>query len=143
MMTDTDLKKLTLTRAAAMIRRKEISPVELTEAVLRRTQALNDRMRAFITITAETAIERARHAERELLAGNEVGPLHGVPISLKDLYDTKGIRTTAGSRVFENRVPTDDASVVGNLYSAGAVLIGKANLHEFAYGVTTVNPHFG
>src|SRR5215471_3572903 len=143
MMTDAELKKLTLARAAAMIRRKEISPVELTETVLHRAQALNDAMRPFITLTADTAIQRARAAEREILDGREVGPLHGVPISLKDLYDTKNIRTTAGSKVFENRVPSEDASVVGRLYSAGAVLVGKANLHEFAYGVSTVNPHFG
>src|SRR5262245_26498874 len=102
MMTDAELKKLTLSRAAVMIRRKEISPVELTETVLRRAQKLNDSMRSFITITADTAMQTARAAEREILDGKEVGPLHGVPISLKDLYDTKGIRTTGGSKVFEN-----------------------------------------
>src|SRR5436190_5860102 len=142
-MTDADLKKLTLSSAAALISRKAISPVELTEAVLRRIERLNDRMRAFITVTADYALEKARAAERELTTGKSLGPLHGVPISLKDLYDTKGIRTTAGSKVFENRIPSEDATVVRKLQEAGAVLVGKANLHEFAYGVTTMNPHFG
>src|SRR5690242_8010314 len=107
-MTNAELKKLTLASAASLIRRKEISPVELTEAVLHRIQGLNERMRPFITVTADAAVRSARGAERELAEGKNVGALHGVPISLKDLYDTKGIRTTAGSRVFENRVPDED-----------------------------------
>ena len=142
-MTDAELKKLTLSSAADLIRRKALSPVELTEAVLRRTEQLNDRMRSFITVTADLALDKARAAERDLAAGRHLGPLQGVPISLKDLYDTKGIRTTAGSKVFENRIPSEDATVVRKLLDAGAVLVGKANLHEFAYGVTTINPHFG
>jgi len=142
-MMDADLKKLTLSSAAARIRRKEISPVELTQSVLQRIEALNDRMRAFITVTPDAALDAARAAEHDVTSGKEVGPLHGVPISLKDLYDTKGVRTTAGSKVFENRVPAEDAAVVSKLRAAGAVIVGKTNLHEFAYGVTTVNPHFG
>src|SRR5262245_41651422 len=137
-MNDSDLKKLTLASAARLIRSKEIKAVELVEAVLDRTQRLNDRMRAFITITADQAIERARAAEK-----NSTGPLRGVPISLKDLYDTKGVRTTAGGKVFADRIPAGDATVVRKLQDAGAVIVGKANMHEFAFGVTTINPHFG
>ena len=140
-MTDDELKKLTLTSAERLIRRKEISPVELTQAVLDRIGRLNDRMRVFITVTADHALERAKAAERG--TGGRRPPLQGVPISLKDLFDTKGIRTTAGAKVFENRVPTEDATVVRKLNEAGAVLVGKTNLHEFAFGVTTINPHFG
>jgi len=138
-MTDSDLKKLTLASAARLIRNKEIKPVELVEAVLDRVQRLNDRMRAFITITGEQALESARSAEKNSASG----PLHGVPVSLKDLYDTKGVRTTAGGKVFADRIPTEDATVVRKLNDAGAVIVGKANMHEFAFGVTTINPHFG
>ncbi len=142
-MTDDELKNLTLTQAAQLIRRKKISPVELTEAVLGRMDRLNERMRAFITITADSAMDAARAAERRIKAGRDLGPLHGVPMSVKDLYDTRGIRTTAGSQVFAERVPTEDAAAVRKLKLAGAVLIGKTNMHEFAFGVTTVNPHYG
>src|SRR3954471_1302071 len=105
MLKDAELKKLTLASAAKLIRSKEIKPVELTEAVLDRIARLNDRMRAFITVTADHAIQRAHQAETELAHGSETGPLHGVPISLKDLYDTQGVRTTAGSKVFADRIP--------------------------------------
>jgi aspartyl-tRNA(Asn)/glutamyl-tRNA(Gln) amidotransferase subunit A len=142
-MIESDLKKLTLATAAGLIRRKELSSVELTEAVLGRVARLNDRMRAFITVTADRAMDRARTADRESMEGRTIGPLHGVPVSLKDLYDTKGIPTTAGSKVFASRVPAEDGTVVQKMKEAGAVVIGKANLHEFAYGVTTINPHYG
>jgi aspartyl-tRNA(Asn)/glutamyl-tRNA(Gln) amidotransferase subunit A len=143
MIHESDLKKLTLSAAAKLIRQKQISPVELTESILRRVDSLNDRMRPFITVTAEPALAMARAAEHDVVQGKASGILHGVPISLKDLYDTKGIRTTAGSKVFESRVPTEDCTIAQKLYSAGAVLIGKTNLHEFAYGTTNVNSHFG
>src|SRR5262245_46971228 len=115
-MNDSDLKRLTLASAARLIRKKEVKPVELVEAVLDRVQRLNDRMRAFITITAEQALESARSAEK--IAAN--GPLHGVPVSLKDLYDTKGVRTTAGGKIFADRIPAEDATVVRKLKDAGA-----------------------
>jgi len=139
---DQELKQLTLASAAKRISRRELSPVEVTEAVLDRIERLNKRMRAFITVTDERALEGARAAEREI-AGGHRPPLQGVPISIKDLFDTKGIRTTAGSKVFADRVPEQDADVVMSLYGAGAVLVGKTNLHEFAYGVTSINPHYG
>src|SRR5262245_48733290 len=106
-MNDSDLKKLTLASAARLIRNKEIKPVDLVAAVLGRVQGLNDRMRAFITITAEQALESARTAEKN----GADGPLLGVPISLKDLYDTKGVRTTAGGKIFADRIPAEDATV--------------------------------
>ena len=141
-MTDSEFKQLTLARVANLIRRRELSPVELTEAILARIDRLNKRIRAFITVTADHALEQARAAEREI-GGGHGGPLQGIPISLKDLYDTKGILTTAGAKVFAERVPEEDATVVRKLREAGAVVIGKTNLHEFAFGVTTVNPHYG
>src|SRR6266516_2441931 len=139
--TDRELTQLTIASAASLIRRRELSPVELTQAVLERIHRLNERMRAFITVTADHALEGARAAERGIAGG--YGPLRGIPISLKDLYDTKGILTTAGAKVFAERVPEEDATVVRKLREAGAVVIGKTNLHEFAFGVTTVNPHYG
>jgi aspartyl-tRNA(Asn)/glutamyl-tRNA(Gln) amidotransferase subunit A len=142
-MTDAELKTLTLTSAARLVRQKEVSPVELTQSVLERVYKLNDRMRPFITITSDYAVARARGAERELATGRNHPPLLGVPISLKDLFDTKGIRTTAGTLVFGDRIPEEDASVVRRLTASGSVLIGKTNLHEFAFGVSTINPHYG
>jgi aspartyl-tRNA(Asn)/glutamyl-tRNA(Gln) amidotransferase subunit A len=146
-MKQAELKQLTLASAASLIRSREISPVELVGATLERIEDLNERMRAFITVTADEALERARMAERVIVGGprsiNEVSPLHGIPLSIKDLFDTRGIRTTAGSKVFANRVPTEDSAVVKKLQEAGSAIIGKTNMHEFAFGTTTVNPHYG
>lgn len=142
-MNEKELKKLTLAAAAGAVRRKEISPVELTRAILERISRLNERMRAFITITSDHAMKRAHAAEAALVGRGPLGPLHGVPIAVKDLFDTKGIRTTAGSKVFADRVPDRDATVIARLLRAGAILTGKLNMHEFAFGATTVNPHYG
>src|SRR5438552_3520862 len=120
----------TLAGALQLIAKKEVSPLELTRTILEKIEAVNDRMRCFITVAAE-----------EVINGN--GLLNGLPVSVKDLYDTKGIRTTAGSKIFENRVPNEDAVAVRKLKEAGAVIVGKTNLHEFAYGVTNINPHYG
>src|SRR6185312_2848113 len=113
------------------------------EEVLARIERLNPLLNAFITVTGDLAREQARRAEAEIRQGRYRGPLHGIPISLKDLYDSAGIRTTAGSRILADRVPTTDATVTRRLAEAGAVLVGKTNLHEFAYGTTTLNPHHG
>ncbi len=126
MISEADLENLTLARAMSLLEKREVSAVEITEAVLRRIERLNERMRAFITVTPDRALERP-----------------GAPVSVKDLYDTKGIRTTAGSKVFEHRVPREDATLVKRLEEAGAAIVGKTNLHEFAFGVTTINPHYG
>jgi aspartyl-tRNA(Asn)/glutamyl-tRNA(Gln) amidotransferase subunit A len=127
-----DLTKLTIREAAEQIRKKKVSPVELTKACLARIDQLNPALNAFITITAESALEQARTAESEVMRGNWRGPLHGVPIALKDLFDTAGVKTTAASGVFKDRIPTQDAEVVRRLKAAGAVLLGKTNMQEFA-----------
>jgi aspartyl-tRNA(Asn)/glutamyl-tRNA(Gln) amidotransferase subunit A len=133
---------MTLADAVKLIARKEISPVELTQTVLERIGKLNGRMRAFITVMRDEALEMARAAERGVAGGHTL-PLQGVPVSVKDLYDTKGVRTTAGASVFADRIPEQDAATVTMMKDAGAVIVGKTNLHEFAYGVTTINPHYG
>ena len=126
-----------------LLRRKTISPVELTQACIDRIERLNPALNAFITVTADQAIEQAREAEAEIQRGRCRGPLHGVPLALKDLIDTAGVRTTAASAVFKDRIPAEDAEVVRRLKAAGAVLLGKLNMHEFAYGGTSVPSHYG
>jgi aspartyl-tRNA(Asn)/glutamyl-tRNA(Gln) amidotransferase subunit A len=128
---------MTLAGALKLIEKREVSPVELTRAVLNRIGSLNDKMRLFITVMDDEAVESARKTEDGTKA------LRGVPVSVKDLYDTKGTRTTAGAKVFASRVPAEDATAVKKLREAGAVIVGKTNLHEFAYGVTNINPHYG
>ena len=138
-----DLSVLTLQDAADQLRRKRLSPVDLTQACLARIERLNPSLNAFITVSAESALASARSAEAELQRGRWRGPLHGVPIALKDLFDTAGVRTTAASALFKDRTPTEDATVVRKLKDAGAVLIGKTNMHEFAYGATSAVSYFG
>jgi len=132
-----------ISELAARVRKKEISPVEITRERLSRIERLNPSLNAFITVTAESALAEARAAEDEISHGKWRGPLHGIPIALKDLIDTAGVRTTSGSAVHENRVPSDDAEVVRRLRQAGAVFVGKNNLHEFAYGGSSLVSHFG
>lgn len=134
---------LNLTDAAEQIRTRRLSPVELTRECLARTERRNPDLNAFITVTAEQALEQARQAESEISAGNYRGPLHGIPIGLKDLFDTAGVRTTAASNQFRDRVPTADAEVVRRLKQAGAVMVGKLNMHEFAFGMSGVVSAFG
>src|SRR5450755_834878 len=129
-----DLTQLSIREVSELVRKKKVSPVELATACLARIDRFNPPLNAFITITAESALEQARVAESEVMSGKWRGPLHGVPIALKDLFDTAGVRTTGGSGVFKDRIPTEDAEVVRRLKAAGAVLLGKTNLHEFAYG---------
>jgi aspartyl-tRNA(Asn)/glutamyl-tRNA(Gln) amidotransferase subunit A len=130
--------------AARLLRRKEISPVDLVEAALNRIELLNPSLNAFRTVVAESARREARRAEREFRRrGKLLGPLCGIPISLKDNFWTRGIRTTAGSKILENFVPEHDSEVAVRLARAGAILLGKTNMHEFAYGITNDNPHFG
>ncbi|MGO9606821.1 MAG: amidase [Candidatus Binataceae bacterium] len=125
------------------LRAKEISPVELTEAYLDRIQRTDDKIRAYITVTADLARKAARKAEHEIVAGKWRGPFHGVPIALKDLCYTKGIVTTGGSKILADFKPGHDCTVWTRLSRAGAILLGKLNLHEFAYGITSSNPHWG
>jgi len=141
--TTQDILRTSLEAAAEAIRTRRTSPVLLVESCLARIEAVEPRLNAFITLTAELAREQARQAEREIEAGRYKGPLHGMPVAVKDLFATKGIRTTAGSRILADWVPDEDATVVRKLRQAGAVLLGKLGMHEFAYGISSVNPHFG
>ena len=126
-----------------LIRSSQVSPVEVTQACLSRIAALNPELNAFITVTEEMALAQAREAEAEIQRGRWRGPLHGIPLGFKDLIDVAGVRTTAGSAVFEHHVPTEDAEVVRRLKAAGAVIIGKHNLHECAYGGSGVISRYG
>ena len=139
-----ELTRLTLSEAIHLIRHKRLSPLELTQAYLERIERLNPSLNCFITITPELALEQARRAEQALVkSGAEFGSLQGIPMALKDLFDTAGILTTAGSSFFAQRVPDQDAEVVTRIRQAGAILLGKLNMHEIALGVTNVNPHYG
>ncbi len=126
-----------------MLQEKAISPVELTRECLARIEKLNPRLNAFITVTAESATAEAMQAEEEIGRGEWRGPLHGIPVALKDLIDTAGVRTTAASAISKDRVPSEDAEVVRRLKDAGAILLGKQNLHEFAYGGSSVISNYG
>jgi aspartyl-tRNA(Asn)/glutamyl-tRNA(Gln) amidotransferase subunit A len=128
---------------APRLRRKEVSPIELTRACLDRIEKVNPALNAFITVIAESALAEAGVAETEIARGGWRGPLHGIPIALKDIIDTAGKRTTAASRLYEHRVPTADAEIVRRLKEAGAVILGKNNLHEFAYGGSSLVSFFG
>jgi len=134
MVATSELVYLTLREAADRIRRRELSAVELTDAVLARTEAVEPRVHAYITLTAEEARAAAAAADREIAAGQYRGPLHGMPIGLKDNYYTRGVRTTGGAKVLADFVPDVDATVVARLREAGAVITGKLNLHELAIG---------
>jgi aspartyl-tRNA(Asn)/glutamyl-tRNA(Gln) amidotransferase subunit A len=133
----------TIVELSPRLRRKDVSPVELTRACLDRIEKLNPVLNAFITVTAESALAEARAAEMEISRGQWRGPLHGIPVALKDLIDTVGTQTTAGSGLCQNRVPAEDADVVCRLRQAGAVILGKNNLHEFAYGGSSLVSFFG
>jgi aspartyl-tRNA(Asn)/glutamyl-tRNA(Gln) amidotransferase subunit A len=134
---------MTIREAAAGLRAHRFSAVELATTAISRIERHNPNLRAFITITAEQALDQAREADRELAMGKDRGPFHGIPVALKDLFCTKGVRTTAGSRIHENFVPEINATVVEKLLEGGAVFLGKLNMHELAYGITSANPHFG
>src|SRR4030095_14662633 len=138
-----DRTGLTLSEASQLVRSKKLSAVELTHECLSRIERLNPKLNAFITVTADSAVAEARQAEAEVQHGRWRGPLHGIPIALKDLVDMAGVRTTAGSGVFKDRVPTEDAEIVRRLKAAGAVFVGKLNLQECAYGGRSAIGHFG
>src|SRR5690348_6233894 len=137
------LPLLELAEASQAVQKKEISPVDLTQACLKEIEQRNPELKAFITVTAESALSEARKAEAEIARGEWKGPLHGIPLAVKDLAETAGIKTTAASAVLKDYVPTADAEVVRRLKAAGAVLLGKLNLHEFAYGGSGIIGHFG
>jgi Asp-tRNA(Asn)/Glu-tRNA(Gln) amidotransferase A subunit family amidase len=138
-----DSQTQTIVALGEALRSRKISPVELTRACLKKIDDLNSTLNAFITVTADQALAQARTAEEEILQGNWRGPLHGVPIGLKDLIDTAGILTTAASQLYKTRVPPESAEVVLKLERAGAIFLGKQNLHEFAYGGSSMISAFG
>src|ERR1700688_4812223 len=138
-----DLAFLTISELSELIRTKKTSPVEVTRVMLQRIEKLNPILNAHITVTSEEAMKSAQNAEKEIHQGKWRGPLHGVPLALQDLFDTAGVRTTAASALFKDRVPEQAAEVVRKLKAAGAVLLGKLNMHEFAYGGSSTVSYFG
>ncbi len=138
-----DPGQLDLSEVSQLVRSKKTSPVDLTRECLSRIEQLNPQLNAFITVTGNSALAEAREAETEIQHDRWKGPLHGIPIALKDLVDTAGVRTTAGSGLFKDRIPARDAEIVRRLKAAGAVFLGKLNMHEFAYGGSSVISYFG
>ena len=138
-----DVALLPLQAVSALVHSRRASSVDLVRACLDRITRHDRELGAFITLTAGSALDEAKRADADLANGIDRGPLHGIPVALKDLYDTAGVRTTGGSRIFADRVPDRDCAVVERLRAAGAVFLGKLNLHEWALGVTNQNPHFG
>jgi aspartyl-tRNA(Asn)/glutamyl-tRNA(Gln) amidotransferase subunit A len=134
---------MTLLELSGAVESHEASPEEITRAFLQRIEALNPTINAYITVTAAEALREARKATEELARSERRGPLHGLPLGLKDLFETQGVLTTAGSRILAEWVPNRDAHCVALLRRAGAIFLGKLNLHEFALGGTTINPHYG
>ena len=139
----TELRRLSLAQASALVGSREISPVELVDACLTQIEAVNPNLSAYISVYHDQARAVAKAAEIMAQAGHFLGPLHGLPIAIKDNIALKGLRTTAGSKILADWVPDHDATVVTRLRAAGAVFVGKTNMHEFAWGGTTDNPHFG
>jgi aspartyl-tRNA(Asn)/glutamyl-tRNA(Gln) amidotransferase subunit A len=137
------VQRLTIADAGRLLRKRELSSLDLTRACLDRIASLEPVLNAFITVTADHALAAAEQADLQLAAGVDRGPLHGIPVAVKDLCATAGVRTTAGSKVLEDWVPDFDATVVTKLREAGAVSLGKLNLHEFAYGTTSANVFYG
>jgi aspartyl-tRNA(Asn)/glutamyl-tRNA(Gln) amidotransferase subunit A len=140
---ESGLAYLSIEQASRLLRRREISPVDLVEAALARIDRASSRLNVFLTVLAEDARRQARKAEGEIRRGRARGPLHGIPVSLKDNFWTRGIRTTAGSKILADWVPDADSDAAKSLARAGAILLGKTNMHEFAYGITGENPHYG
>jgi len=129
--------------AADALRARSVSAAELTANALSRVERLDPKLNSFITVMADSARARAAEADTELAAGRDRGPLHGIPIAVKDLFFTRGVRTTHGTKIYQDFVPQHSATVVEKLEAAGAVMLGKLNMHEMAYGITSANPHFG
>jgi len=134
---------VTIREAIEALRSRRLSSAELTTAAIKRIDRLNGTLKAFITVTADLARDQARRADSEMAAGRDRGPLHGIPIALKDLFLTRGVVTTCGSVIHRDLMPDQDGTVVKRLHDAGAVMLGKLNMHELAYGITSNNPHFG
>ncbi|WP_100011151.1 amidase [Lentibacillus sediminis] len=139
----TDISFLTAAELGPLIKSRQLSPVELTKHTLNLMETIDPILHTYITPLPELALRQARKAEDEIMRGEYAGPLHGIPIGIKDNYFTKGIRTTAGSKLFNNFIPNENATAVDKLLGAGAIMLGKQNLHELAAGSTGTNPYFG
>lgn len=142
-MEQSELRQLTIAEASKLIDKKEISPVDLVDACLARVNATEETLNSFISVYPDMARKVAKAEEDMIMAGHSLGALHGIPLSLKDNIGVKGLVSTAGSKVLKNWIPDKDADVVSRLKGAGAIIIGKTNLHEFEWGATTDNPHYG
>ena len=142
-MASDDLTRLLVSRLSALIERREVSPVEVTEAYLRHIDETEPRLNAFITRMDDRATESARHAEAEIMRGGYRGPLHGVPVGLKDLFHTRGVRTTSGSAIDRDFVPDEDSAVTERFAAAGAIVVGKLHMTELAFDGTSLNRHYG
>ena len=138
-----ELPFLTIRRGSESIKKREISPVELTRATLERIAGVDGKLNSYITVLADHAMQSAKEAERLISSGTYLGPLHGLPIGLKDIFCMKGVRTTCGSRILENFIAPYDATVTRKLKNAGAIIVGKSNMDEFAMGSSTENSYFG
>ncbi|HEY7336410.1 MAG TPA: amidase [Bryobacteraceae bacterium] len=134
---------MTIVETGRALRERRFSVCELTKDTLDRIAQANPRLNAFITVTEESALARARELDEDFARGVDHGPLHGVPVAHKDAFYTKGVRTTAGTRILADFIPDQDADVVAKLRAAGTVMVGKANLHELCHGITSDNPHYG
>jgi aspartyl-tRNA(Asn)/glutamyl-tRNA(Gln) amidotransferase subunit A len=142
-MYETDLSELTIAKLSSLLQNKEVSPVEITQAILERISRLNPKINVYITIFEEHAMEKAKIAEKEIINGNYKGLLHGIPVAVKDNFEVKGFKTTCASKVRENHISTFNATIINRLQQAGAILIGKLNMQEFAIGATSTDSHFG
>ncbi|MCK5552265.1 MAG: aspartyl/glutamyl-tRNA amidotransferase subunit A [Deltaproteobacteria bacterium] len=138
-----DVRRASITGVSELIRKKEISPVEVIDAFLERIEGVQRRLNAFITVLEGQARRAAKEAEEEILKGHYRGPLHGIPLAAKDLFFTAGVKTTCGTRILADFVPDENGTVISRLIEAGAIIVGKANMHEFAFGTTNLNSHYG
>ena len=142
-MPETELHYMSVWELSGLIRDGRVSPVDLVDACLARIEETEPTLNSFITVLPEQARAAAKRAEREIASGNYRGPLHGIPVGLKDLFETAGVRTTSGTRIYDNYVPTQDCTVAARFAEAGAILIGKLNMHPFAFGPTGENGDYG
>ncbi len=142
-MSNIDLTTLSIGKLASLFQEKKVSPVEVTKAFLERIAHLNKSVNAYITVIADQALLAAENAEKAMMAGTYYGPLHGIPFAVKDIFETKGIKTTCASKLWAERISASNATVIERLQQAGAVLLGKLNMHEFAMGATSSSSYFG
>jgi aspartyl-tRNA(Asn)/glutamyl-tRNA(Gln) amidotransferase subunit A len=138
-----EVRTASITSISELIGKKEISPVEVIDAFLERIEAVQKKINAFITVSEKEARKAAKQAEEEIMKGRYRGPLHGIPMAPKDLFFTAGIKTTCGTRILADFVPEENGTVISRLIQAGVILIGKTNMHEFAFGTTNLNNHYG